>query len=107
VHPRVGCGGGDGTLDWGGNGSVAVPAYLDYSGNVYNFCGKATVYMYISYNWADDHRNIKIGSAGPGQNLPVSYSTSSDFAQYGTIRVDACQQTTSSWSCGAAVGPGA
>jgi hypothetical protein len=34
VHPRVGCGGGDGTLGWGGWGSAAFPGYVEYDGNV-------------------------------------------------------------------------
>jgi hypothetical protein len=107
LHPRVGCGGGDGTLQWGGNGSIAIPAYLSYDGNVYNFCPKATVYMYLEYTWEDDVRNIDLGKAAPGQNIDVHYATDSDFAQYGDIRVTACQQTTTTWSCGDPTGPGA
>lgn len=107
LHPRVGCGGGDGTLQWGGNGSILVPGYLSYDGNVYNYCPSGTVYMYLSYSVYGSDHNINLGGAGPGANNPVHYSVESDFATYANIRVDACQEYNKSWSCGTAVGPGA
>jgi hypothetical protein len=107
LHPRVGCGGGDGTLQWGGNGTIAIPGYLSYDGNVYNYCTSGTVYMYLSYSVYGSDHNINLGGAGPGANNKVHYSVESDFATYAGIRVDACQEYNKSWTCGKAVGPGA
>jgi hypothetical protein len=106
LHPRVECGGGDGTLQWGGNGGLADPAYLSYDGNVYNYCTSGRVYMYISYTVGGSPHNDDIGSAGPGQNLKVNYSVESENGTYGDIRVTACT-TYNGWRCGDPTGPGA
>jgi hypothetical protein len=87
LHPRVQCGGGDGTLQWGGNGSILVPGYVSYDGNVYNYCKSGIVAMYISFTLLGSPHNYLIGKAGPGQNLPVHFSQESDYATYGHIRV--------------------
>lgn len=106
LHPRTGCGGGDGTLQWGGNGSILVPGYLSYDGNVYNYCSSGTVYMYLNYTVYGSDHNINLGSAGHGQNNRVKYSTESDFATYADILVTACQSYAKAWHCGTPVGPG-
>jgi hypothetical protein len=104
LHPRVQCGGGDGTLQWGGNGGLLDPAYLSYDGNVYNYCTSGRVYMYISYTVGFSPHNDNIGSAGPGQNLKVHYSRESENGTYAHIRVDACT-SYNGWRCGTPVGP--
>jgi hypothetical protein len=104
LHPRVECGGGDGTLQWGGNGGLLDPAYLSYDGNVYNYCTSGTVYMYISYTVGGSPHNFPIGHAGPGQNLKVHYAVDSENGTYADIRVTACVQYNG-WRCGVPQGP--
>lgn len=100
VHPRVGCGGGDGTLGWGGWGSIAFPGYVEYDGNVYNSCHSGTVYLYLHYkNFGHSAHNKQIGKAGARQNHKVHFHDSSHYSTYSQIEITACE-SYKGWHCG-------
>lgn len=104
LHPRVQCGGGDGTVTWDGWGSITVRGYLKYSGDVYNYCPSGRVYMYLSWSNLGSSHNKRIGSAGPGRNTRAHFSTRSRFVSYTHVRLTACTGY-GGWHCGKPVGP--
>jgi hypothetical protein len=101
VSPRVTCGGFNGNVEWGGNGSVLDEAYLDVWGTLWSTC-KTTTYLYISYQLLQNSYNKTIKSAGANSSVGVNWSTSSDWATFGYIVVDTCS-TYKGWTCGAPV----
>jgi hypothetical protein len=110
VGPTTACGAFSGTLQWGGNGSILIPAYISLDGRVWNnACPGATEYVYISYTYAGAEYNPQIGKASysPTANFKVNFSTESELFQYGNIKVDVCDNSNKGWHCGKAVGPGA
>ena len=109
--PRVYCNGGssgpwsgfNANIKWGGNGSIAIPAYLDVWGQVWDGCG-GTAYAYLSYTNGLSSHNDQIGKAPYFKTAGVNVSHGSDFATYGNIRVDVCE-SYNGWRCGKALGP--
>jgi len=109
--PRVYCNGGssgpysqfNANIEWGGNGSIAIPAYLKVWGEVWDGCG-GTAYAYLSYTNGLSSHNDKVGTAPYYTTDGVNEDLSSDFATYGNIRVDVCEQYNG-WRCGPATGP--
>jgi hypothetical protein len=107
VGPTNSCGAFSGTLQWGGNGSILVPAYISLDGRVWNNnCPVATEYVYISYTYAGGGYNPQIGHAeySPTANVVVNWHAESELFQYGSIKVDVCDNYHG-WHCGKAVGP--
>ena len=105
AHPRVQCGGGDGSLRWDGWGSITVWGYLNYKGDVYDYCSSGRVYLFLSWKNFGSSHNKRIGSAGPGRNVRVRFRTRSRWVSYTHIRLTACTGY-GGWHCGSPVGPG-
>lgn len=111
VSPRVYCNGNgqapwsgfNGNIAWGGNGSIAIPAYLDVWGTLWDGCG-ATAYLYLSYTLLGSEHNGSIGSASYYNSTGINHDDSNEYATYGNIRVDVCTNYNG-WRCGAAEGP--
>ena len=109
--PRVYCNGGssgpysqfNANIEWGGNGNPIIPAFLRVWGEVWDGCG-GTAYAYLAYTNGLSGHNDKIGTAPYYTTDGVDKNYSSDFATYGNIRVDVCEQYNG-WRCGKAVGP--
>ncbi len=104
AHPRVQCGGGDGTLKWNGWGSITVRGYLKYAGDVYDYCPGGRVFLYLSWRNLGSAHNKRIGAAGPGKNVPVHFMTRSSWTSYTHIKLTACTNY-GRWQCGKPVGP--
>jgi hypothetical protein len=68
-------------------------------GRLWGSC-KGTAYVYVSYNNFGSSHNKLIGTAGPGQNVGVHWSTESHWAPYGNIALDVCARSNG-WRCGA------
>lgn len=93
------------TIQWGGNGSIAVPAYLTVDGEVWDGCG-ATAYAYVSYTNGIGSYDPQVQHASSYNTAGVHYTTSSDYATYGNITIDVCTNYNG-WRCGKPQGPGA
>lgn len=108
VGPTTSCGAFSGTLQWGGNGSILVPAYISLDGRVWNNnCPGATEFVFVSYTYAGGGYDPRVGKASysPSANVKVHWNTESELFQYGNITVDVCDNHHG-WHCGKPQGPG-
>ncbi|MQY03436.1 hypothetical protein [Actinomadura macrotermitis] len=98
VKPRVNCGGFNGWIEWGGWGSIAIPAYIDVWGKVWSTCN-STTYLYLDYSHFTSPHHKKISQAGPHSTHGVNWDTDSHSATFGQIKITTCS-TYRGWSCG-------
>jgi hypothetical protein len=103
VIASVACAKFTGTISWGGNGSILVPAYIYVDGTVSSSCN-STSYLHLHYNWLGGHYDPRIGLAGPYKSVPVHFAIENELATYGDIYVYVCSNRYG-WSCSPDVGP--
>ncbi len=98
-----------GTLSWGGNGSIGVPAYIDVEGKITDSCGSGS-WGSVHLHWdtidnPKDIRIIKIEYPTRSANTPKSESDS--FATYKDIYLYFCWNSGTAGGCSGKYGPGA
>jgi hypothetical protein len=99
VNLRVTCGSFTGLVLWGGQGSIAFPAFLDVSGGTVRSSCNSTTYVYVGYHWAFASYESRFGKAGPGTVKAASFSTHNDYGfLYGDIYVEVCSNRYG-WHC--------
>ena len=94
----VKCGWWSGTVQWGGLGIVAEPAYINVSGTIFSSCNSHT-YVYIRYtNGISEYGWTLFAKVGPEANAPANFYTETVAGPYGNISVRVCSNRYG-WTC--------
>lgn len=96
-----------GTLSWGGNGSIAVPAYIQLEGTIYDTCNNGWARLYLHWDTIDNPKEKNPGYAGPNGHNNTPYYTEDTVNTYKDIWVLLCSSDHEGYRCGNKKGPGA
>lgn len=107
LSSTIRCATWSGTLSWGGNGSIAIPAYIDVSGKLTDNCNSGYAQLHIHWDTINNPKDKMIKQVGPNSSANTPFSTEDHVNTYKDIYVWICSEGAGGWRCGNHKGPGA
>jgi hypothetical protein len=107
LSSTIRCATWSGTLSWGGNGSIVVPAYIDISGKLTDNCNNGYAQLFLHYDTIDNPKEPKVKQIGPNSSANTPFSTEDNLNTYKDIYVYICSEDSTGYRCGNHKGPGA
>jgi len=107
LSSTITCATWSGTLSWGGNGSILVPAYIDLEGKLKDTCNNGYAQLFIHWDTIDNPKNELVKKVGPNSSANTPFSTEDRFNTYKDIYVYICSENSTGYRCGNHKGPGA
>lgn len=107
LSSTIRCATWSGILSWGGNGSIAVPAYIQLEGVIHDNCNNGWARLYLHWDTINNPHEVNPGYAGPNSHSNTPYETEDHINTYKDIWVQLCSSDSTGYRCGNKKGPGA